>query len=103
MKQLIDFIARNLADEPDEVDVRETDRGRRLQLRVADADLGKMIGRRGRTANSMRTLLQIAAGRRVDLDIDSHSEAAEREGSRDRARAERESVPSDAESERELE
>lgn len=100
MKQLIDFIARNLVDQPDEVEVREYDRGRRLELRVADPDLGKMIGRRGRTANSMRTLLQTAAGRRVDLDITGHSEAADEEGRRDRPRRER---SSDAESESELE
>lgn len=72
MKPLIEFIARALVDHPDQVDVREVqgDQSQIIELRVARSDLGKVIGRQGRTAAAMRTLLQAAAGkRRALLDI----------------------------------
>jgi predicted RNA-binding protein YlqC (UPF0109 family) len=75
MKDLIDFIARALVDHPDEIEVREGNGGRSFQLLVAPEDLGKVIGRKGRTANSMRSLLQAAAGRRVELDISERVES----------------------------
>jgi predicted RNA-binding protein YlqC (UPF0109 family) len=75
MKELIDFIARALVDHPDEIEVRESNGGRSLQLLVAPDDLGKVIGRKGRTANSMRSLLQAAAGRRVELEISERAES----------------------------
>ena len=75
MKQLIEFIARALVDQPDEVVVHSGDRG--LELRVADDDLGKVIGRRGRTAKSMRSLLRAAGGPgERDLDIRGASESS---------------------------
>jgi hypothetical protein len=72
VKPLIEFIARALVDHPDQVDVREVqgDQAQIIELRVARSDLGKVIGRQGRTAAAMRTLLQAAAGkRRALLDI----------------------------------
>ena len=62
MKELIELIARALVDRPDEVSVREvdTDQGIVLELEVAPEDLGKVIGRQGRTARAMRTMLGAA-------------------------------------------
>jgi predicted RNA-binding protein YlqC (UPF0109 family) len=74
MKQLIEDIAKALVDSPDEVAVREV-RGEQatlLELRVAPGDLGKVIGKQGRTARSIRTLLGAAGmklNRRFTLDI----------------------------------
>ena len=65
MRELIEYIAASLVDDPASVRVREVGEGRdtRLELRVARADLGKVIGREGRTARAMRSLLS-ASGRR---------------------------------------
>ena len=59
MKELLELIARSLVDRPDEVDVREIEEGQStlLELRVAREDLGKVIGKQGRTARSIRTIL----------------------------------------------
>ena len=72
--ELIRAIAVELVDHPDEVDVAEvgTDHNTVIELRVAKDDVGKVIGKEGRTAQSMRTLLTVVsakAGRRVHLDI----------------------------------
>ncbi len=66
MKDLIEYIARNLVDSPDDVRVDEIPEGQEtvLELRVAAADLGKVIGRQGRTVRALRTLLAAAAGRK---------------------------------------
>jgi hypothetical protein len=66
VKDLIEYIARNLVDAPDEVRVDEIPEGHEtvLELHVAAADLGKVIGRQGRTARALRTLLAAAAGRK---------------------------------------
>lgn len=75
MRDLVAFLAKSLVDAPDEVDIREYDRDRTtvLELRVAPEDLGKVIGRQGRTARAIRTVMsQAAAGRarrRYQLDI----------------------------------
>ncbi|MEE8110186.1 MAG: KH domain-containing protein [bacterium] len=74
MKDLIDYIARQLVDHPDQVRVDEVQRGQEtaLELRVAQEDLGKVIGRDGRTVKAMRTLLaavSIRQGRRTFLEI----------------------------------
>ncbi len=73
-KELVLFLARALVDEPDDVqvDVVESDRRVTLELTVAQDDLGKVIGKDGRTARAMRTLLssmQTRSRRRVLLDI----------------------------------
>ena len=71
---LISLIARSLVDQPDRVQVREVtgERFHRIELSVAREDIGKIIGKDGRTAQSIRTLLNAAAskvGRRAHLDI----------------------------------
>lgn len=74
MKELVEFIARSLVDDPMEVHVHQEERGRevRLELTVAEEDMGRVIGRNGRVANAMRSLLRVIAskeGKRVSLDI----------------------------------
>ncbi|MEW6337318.1 MAG: KH domain-containing protein [Acidobacteriota bacterium] len=66
MKQLVEQIARALVDQPDLVQVREVEGEQTtvLELRVAPEDLGKVIGRQGKTARAMRTLLA-AAGMKI--------------------------------------
>lgn len=74
MKQLVEDIAKALVDLPDEVDVREI-QGEQvtvLELKVAPSDLGKVIGKQGRTARSIRTLLGAVGtklNRRFTLEI----------------------------------
>lgn len=65
MKELISFIVAKLVDEPDAVEVVERDEGDTIiiELRVAKEDLGKVIGKQGRTAKAMRSLLSAAAGK----------------------------------------
>jgi uncharacterized protein len=75
MKALVEYVARSLASEPDQVEVIEEHRGDRIiiHLRVADEDKGRVIGRDGRCANAIRSLLHVAAvrsGVRASLDID---------------------------------
>jgi hypothetical protein len=74
MDELIEFIAKSLVDDPTQVEVREYRRGAQviLSLRVAKEDMGRIIGRGGRVAGSIRTLLRVAAaqeGKRAILDI----------------------------------
>lgn len=71
---LVSLIAKALVDHPDQVEVQEVpgDRIPRIELSVAREDIGKVIGKDGRTAQSIRTLLAAAAsktGRRAHLDI----------------------------------
>jgi predicted RNA-binding protein YlqC (UPF0109 family) len=74
VKELVAEIAKVLVDSPDEVNVREVE-GEQvtvLELRVAPGDLGRVIGKQGRTARSIRTLLAAAgvkANRRFTLEI----------------------------------
>ena len=65
--QLVELIARALVDKPEEVSVRavEGEQVKVLELSVADEDIGKVIGKRGRTAKSIRTLLG-AAGMKLN-------------------------------------
>lgn len=75
MKQLIEYLARALARHPDDVLVEEEDQGDRiiLHLYVNEEDKGRMIGREGRIANAMRSLLHVAATRagvRATLSIE---------------------------------
>ena len=65
MKALIEYIARSLVDDPTQVEVFQRQRGPKteLSLQVAKQDMGRVIGRQGRVANAMRTLLQVAAAR----------------------------------------
>jgi predicted RNA-binding protein YlqC (UPF0109 family) len=74
MKELIEFLARSLVDQPDEVEVFEVeeDGTQVLELQVAKQDLGKVIGKQGRTARALRTVLSAASTKlkkRVVLEI----------------------------------
>jgi predicted RNA-binding protein YlqC (UPF0109 family) len=74
LKDLIHAIAVELVDQPDEVEVTEvpSDHNTVIELRVAKDDIGKVIGKEGRTAQSMRTILTAASaklGVRAHLDI----------------------------------
>lgn len=65
LKELAEFMAKGLVDQPDEVQVTQTEaeQGVNLELRVAKEDLGKVIGRQGRTARAFRTILGAAASK----------------------------------------
>ena len=65
MKELLEYLVRELVDEPDEVQVEEVenDRGVLLTLRVAKDDMSKVIGRGGRTARAIRVVMKAAAVR----------------------------------------
>ncbi|MGI6412381.1 MAG: KH domain-containing protein [Syntrophomonadaceae bacterium] len=74
MKELVEFIAKSLVDNPDEVGVTEIEGERSiiLELRVAPDDMGKVIGKQGKIANCIRTLTKAAAakeGKRVVVEI----------------------------------
>jgi predicted RNA-binding protein YlqC (UPF0109 family) len=74
LKGLVEVIARALADQPEAVRVGESERRGMtvIELQVAPGDLGRVIGRQGRTAAAVRTLLATAAeadGKRATLDI----------------------------------
>ena len=85
MKELISYVARALAGQPDQVTVTEIagDNGSLLELRVADEDLNHLIGKQGRTAKAMRSLLAAAsakAGRKWRLKIVSGTLETEVDG-----------------------
>ena len=65
MKELVEYMARSLVNNPDQVEVIEVDGTRSviLELRVAQEDMGRVIGKGGRVANAMRTLLRVAAAK----------------------------------------
>ena len=74
MKEVLEIIAKSLVDFPDEVSVTEIDNGDSvvLELRVSDKDMGKVIGKQGRIAKAIRTVVKAAANREskhVSVDI----------------------------------
>ncbi len=74
MKELVEVIAKALVDNPDEVVVTEKTGGKDLtiELHVAPSDMGKVIGKQGRIAKAIRTVVKAAAledNKRVDVDI----------------------------------
>jgi len=74
MKDLLTYIAQSLVDNPDEVSVTEIDNGgdTTFELRVAQSDMGKVIGRQGRIAKEIRALMKSVAqrqGKRISVDI----------------------------------
>ena len=74
MKELVQYLAKSLVNNPDAVEVRETegDTASVVELKVAKEDLGRIIGKQGRTAKSIRTILNAAASRtnrKVVLEI----------------------------------
>ncbi len=73
-RELVEFVARALVDDPDgvEVTVVEGEKSTIVELKVADGDLGKVIGKQGRIAKAIRTILSAAGtktGKRVVLEI----------------------------------
>lgn len=74
MKELIEYIATQLVEDQSQVSVKESEDGGRIriELKVAKDDMGRVIGKGGRVANSIRVLLRVAAAReskRATLDI----------------------------------
>jgi predicted RNA-binding protein YlqC (UPF0109 family) len=74
MKELVEYLAKSLVSNPDAVEVKETEgeTASVLELKVAKEDLGRIIGKQGRTARSIRTILNAAASRtnrKVVLEI----------------------------------
>ena len=74
MKELLLYMAKNLVDDPDSVSVTEStdDEGKVLELRVAPGDMGKVIGRQGRIAKEIRTIIKTVAqrtGEKVTVEI----------------------------------
>ncbi len=74
MKELVEYIAKSLVDDPSQVTVNEVGGANSiiLELHVAPSDMGRVIGRGGRVANAMRTLVRVVAakeGKRVTLEI----------------------------------
>jgi uncharacterized protein len=74
VKELIEYIATSLVDDPTEVNVTQARRGATVtfKLQVAKEDMGRVIGRSGRVANAIRTLLNVAAareGKQASLDV----------------------------------
>jgi hypothetical protein len=74
MKELVEYIAKAIVNAPDAVEVTEetSEQGTTLKLQVADDDKGRVIGKQGRVAQAMRTLIRVKAakaGTRVTLEI----------------------------------
>ncbi|HEV8539036.1 MAG TPA: KH domain-containing protein [Bacteroidota bacterium] len=74
MKEFIEYLAKQLVDQPENVAIEEevSDEKLILKLRVAQPDIGKIIGKKGRTAFALRTLVAAVgkkAGRKVELEI----------------------------------
>ena len=73
-KELVEFVVKSLVDAPDEVSVNviEGEKSTILELKVAQADVGKVIGKQGRIAKAIRTILSASAtrdGKRASLEI----------------------------------
>jgi predicted RNA-binding protein YlqC (UPF0109 family) len=71
VEDLLEYLARNLVDRPDEVRVERTERDGAvvLRLHVAEDDIGKVIGRQGRIARALRTLVRASGGRRQERTL----------------------------------
>ena len=74
MKELLEYIAKSLVDYPNDVSVTEVEgeQSTVLELRVNDADMGKVIGKQGRIAKAIRTVIRAAAmkdGKKIIVDI----------------------------------
>ena len=74
MKELIEFIVKSLVDHPEQIQVNESRTGGRVrvELKVAEEDMGRVIGKSGRVANSIRPLLRVAGereGKQATLEV----------------------------------
>jgi len=81
MKEFVEYIVKNLVDHPDKVSITEIGSSHSLiiELKVEKSDIGKIIGKKGKTINAIRTLLMSVASRnglRVNLEIIEESGAA---------------------------
>ena len=80
IKDLVEFVAKELVDDPSQVQVKVTESSSNinLELIVAPGDMGRVIGKGGRVANALRTLVRVAAvrqGKRATLEVVDHSAA----------------------------
>lgn len=74
MQEFLEYVVRSIVDDPSQVQVAEVDGGNTIvfELRVAPEDMGRVIGKGGRVANAMRTLLRVVAAhenKRAQLEI----------------------------------
>ncbi len=72
MKELLEYIVKELVDSPDDVEITEEEEDERtviFKLKVAEDDLGKVIGKKGRTANALRVLMRAASAKRGKASI----------------------------------
>ena len=74
MRELIEYIASSLVDDPSQIEIRQFRRGSHVtfKLRVAKGDMGRIIGKDGRVANAMRILLRVSSaqeGQQATLDV----------------------------------
>lgn len=74
MKELVEFVVKSLVDNPDAVNIQEVEgeKASIIELRVDQSDLGKVIGKQGRTAKAIRTILNasgVKSGKKVVLEI----------------------------------
>ena len=75
MKEILETIVKNLVDNQEAVEIKEVegDKNIKFEVKVAEEDMGKIIGKQGRIAKAMRTVLKAAAskeGKKVNLDIE---------------------------------
>ncbi len=72
MKELLEYMVKELVDDPDKVEITEEDEDDKtviFKLKVAEDDLGKVIGKKGRTANSLRIIMRAASAKRGKSSI----------------------------------
>ena len=74
LRGLLEYLAKSIVDNPDSVTIEQFESGKtvHLDLRVHPDDIGRVIGKRGRVANSMRAILRVVAarnGQRVEMDV----------------------------------
>jgi predicted RNA-binding protein YlqC (UPF0109 family) len=74
LRGLLEYLAKSIVDNPDDVTVEEFESGKsvHLDLHVHSEDIGRVIGKHGRVANSMRAILRVVAarnGKKVDMDV----------------------------------
>ena len=72
MKELLEYMVKELVDNPDEVQITEEEEGDKtviFKLKVAENDLGKVIGKKGRTANAIRVVMRAASAKRGKSSI----------------------------------
>lgn len=72
MKELLEYMVKELVDNPDDVDIEEEEEDEKtiiFKLKVAEEDLGKVIGKKGRTANALRIVMRAASAKRGKSSI----------------------------------